>query len=156
MFFLWDFVNNFFCYSMLKWTNLHIFQWNQCLICFIAFTDVYVGACLFGFELLQSWVTALFVAGIYRSFFICFRVHYWYFQITKLILIYTLHIILNLIAILVPSIVFLQVSWPLYKLCSGGFSIVGGCYHTPLFSCEPFDCKERCTWEHCGSPQRGI
>ncbi|GLJ45014.1 hypothetical protein SUGI_0947480 [Cryptomeria japonica] len=40
--------------------------------------DVYVGACLFGFELLKSRVTALFVAGIYRSFLICFGVHYWY------------------------------------------------------------------------------
>ncbi|KAH9329441.1 hypothetical protein KI387_001549 [Taxus chinensis] len=44
----------------------------------IVVLDIYVGACLFGFELLKSRVTALFVAGTYRSLFICFGVHYWY------------------------------------------------------------------------------
>eukprot|EP01018_Ginkgo_biloba_P017061 Gb_09128 [translate_table: standard] len=40
--------------------------------------DSNVGACLFGFELLKSRVVALFVAGTYRVFLICFGVHYWY------------------------------------------------------------------------------
>lgn len=40
--------------------------------------DSNVGACLFGFELLKSRIAALFVAGIYRVFLICFGVHYWY------------------------------------------------------------------------------
>jgi hypothetical protein len=41
-------------------------------------TDSNVGACLFGFELLRSRVVALFVAGLYRIFLICFGVHFWY------------------------------------------------------------------------------
>jgi len=40
--------------------------------------DSNVGACLFGFELLRSRVVALFVAGLYRIFLICFGVHFWY------------------------------------------------------------------------------
>ncbi|OVA06359.1 Peptidase C2 [Macleaya cordata] len=40
--------------------------------------DWNLGACLFGFELLKSRVTALFVAGTSRIFLICFGVHYWY------------------------------------------------------------------------------
>ncbi|EFJ08518.1 hypothetical protein SELMODRAFT_236021 [Selaginella moellendorffii] len=40
--------------------------------------DANVGACLFGFQLLKSRVVALFVAGIYRVFLICFGVHLWY------------------------------------------------------------------------------
>ncbi|KAJ6800790.1 calpain-type cysteine protease ADL1 [Iris pallida] len=37
-----------------------------------------MGVCLFGFELLQSRVVALLVAGTSRIFLICFGVHYWY------------------------------------------------------------------------------
>ncbi|MCO5606609.1 hypothetical protein L7F22_060797 [Adiantum nelumboides] len=40
--------------------------------------DANIGACLFGFELLNNRVVALFLAGIYRVFLICFGVHYWY------------------------------------------------------------------------------
>ncbi|XP_071726468.1 calpain-type cysteine protease DEK1 [Rutidosis leptorrhynchoides] len=40
--------------------------------------DWNMGACLYGFELLQSRVIALFVAGTSRVFLICFGVHYWY------------------------------------------------------------------------------
>ncbi|XP_076948142.1 calpain-type cysteine protease DEK1-like isoform X2 [Bidens hawaiensis] len=40
--------------------------------------DWNIGACLYGFELLQSRVIALFVAGMSRVFLICFGVHYWY------------------------------------------------------------------------------
>ncbi|EEF38998.1 calpain, putative [Ricinus communis] len=40
--------------------------------------DWNMGACLYGFELLQSRVVALFVAGASRVFLICFGVHYWY------------------------------------------------------------------------------
>ncbi|KAK6936992.1 Peptidase C2, calpain, catalytic domain [Dillenia turbinata] len=40
--------------------------------------DWNMGACLYGFELLNSRVVALFVAGAYRVFLICFGVHYWY------------------------------------------------------------------------------
>eukprot|EP00250_Pteridium_aquilinum_P020316 c24782_g3_i2 orf=517-6945(-) len=40
--------------------------------------DANIGACLFGFELLRSRVVALFLAGVYRIFLICFGVHYWY------------------------------------------------------------------------------
>lgn len=40
--------------------------------------DWNMGACLYGFELLQSRVIALFVAGASRVFLICFGVHYWY------------------------------------------------------------------------------
>lgn len=40
--------------------------------------DWNMGACLYGFELLQSRVAALFVAGTSRVFLICFGVHYWY------------------------------------------------------------------------------
>lgn len=40
--------------------------------------DWNMGACLYGFQLLQSRVTALFVAGASRVFLICFGVHYWY------------------------------------------------------------------------------
>lgn len=36
-----------------------------------------MGACLYGFQLLQSRVAALFVAGTSRVFLICFGVHYW-------------------------------------------------------------------------------
>ncbi|KAM7528639.1 hypothetical protein LguiB_032049 [Lonicera macranthoides] len=40
--------------------------------------DWNMGACLYGFRLLQSRVVALFVAGASRVFLICFGVHYWY------------------------------------------------------------------------------
>ncbi|XP_065878809.1 calpain-type cysteine protease DEK1 [Euphorbia lathyris] len=40
--------------------------------------DWNMGACLYGFQLLQSRVVALFVAGTSRVFLICFGVHYWY------------------------------------------------------------------------------
>ncbi|MFS8005870.1 putative calpain-3 protein [Helianthus anomalus] len=40
--------------------------------------DWNMGACLYGFQLLQSRVIALFVAGTSRVFLICFGVHYWY------------------------------------------------------------------------------
>lgn len=40
--------------------------------------DWNMGACLYGFQLLKSGVVALFVAGSYRVFLICFGVHYWY------------------------------------------------------------------------------
>ncbi|KAL1803034.1 calpain-type cysteine protease DEK1 isoform X1 [Daucus carota subsp. sativus] len=40
--------------------------------------DWNMGACLYGFQLLQSRVAALFVAGASRVFLICFGVHYWY------------------------------------------------------------------------------
>lgn len=40
--------------------------------------DANIGACLFVFELLRSRVVALFLAGVYRVFLICFGVHYWY------------------------------------------------------------------------------
>ncbi|KAI5665946.1 hypothetical protein M9H77_15799 [Catharanthus roseus] len=40
--------------------------------------DWNMGACLYGFQLLKSGVAALFVAGAYRVFLICFGIHYWY------------------------------------------------------------------------------
>uniref|UniRef100_A0A803QA81 Protein DEFECTIVE KERNEL 1 n=1 Tax=Cannabis sativa TaxID=3483 RepID=A0A803QA81_CANSA len=40
--------------------------------------DWNMGACLYSFQLLQSRVVALFVAGTSRVFLICFGVHYWY------------------------------------------------------------------------------
>ncbi|KAJ9153323.1 hypothetical protein P3X46_026773 [Hevea brasiliensis] len=40
--------------------------------------DWNMGACLYGFQVLQSRVVALFVAGTSRVFLICFGVHYWY------------------------------------------------------------------------------
>ncbi|XP_044505430.1 calpain-type cysteine protease DEK1-like isoform X1 [Mangifera indica] len=40
--------------------------------------DWNMGACLYGFKLLQNHVAALFVAGASRVFLICFGVHYWY------------------------------------------------------------------------------
>ncbi|KAI4317449.1 hypothetical protein L6164_025316 [Bauhinia variegata] len=40
--------------------------------------DWNMGACLYGFQLLKSRVTALLVAGTSRVFLICFGVHYWY------------------------------------------------------------------------------
>nr|POE58437.1 calpain-type cysteine protease dek1 [Quercus suber] len=40
--------------------------------------DWYMGACLYGFKLLNSRVAALFVAGTSWVFLICFGVHYWY------------------------------------------------------------------------------
>ncbi|KAI3688303.1 hypothetical protein L1987_82014 [Smallanthus sonchifolius] len=40
--------------------------------------DWNMGACLYGFQLLQSRVMALFVAGTSRVFLICFGVQYWY------------------------------------------------------------------------------
>jgi len=40
--------------------------------------DWNIGACLYGFKLLQNRVLALFVAGISRLFLICFGIHYWY------------------------------------------------------------------------------
>ncbi|KAL0853272.1 hypothetical protein Bca101_058424 [Brassica carinata] len=40
--------------------------------------DWNIGACLYGFKLLQNRVLALFVAGTSRLFLICFGVHYWY------------------------------------------------------------------------------
>ncbi|GAB4835104.1 Calpain-type cysteine protease dek1 [Ancistrocladus abbreviatus] len=40
--------------------------------------DWNMGACLYGFQLLESRVAALFIAGTSRIFFICFGVHYWY------------------------------------------------------------------------------
>ncbi|XP_047318032.1 calpain-type cysteine protease DEK1-like isoform X2 [Impatiens glandulifera] len=40
--------------------------------------DWNMGACLYGFQILDSRVTALFVAGASRVFLILFGVHYWY------------------------------------------------------------------------------
>ncbi|KAG5025284.1 hypothetical protein JHK86_021198 [Glycine max] len=40
--------------------------------------DWNLGACLYGFQLLDSRVAALFIAGTSRVFLICFGVHYWY------------------------------------------------------------------------------
>ncbi|KAJ6387737.1 hypothetical protein OIU77_026335 [Salix suchowensis] len=40
--------------------------------------DWNMGACLYCFQLLQSRVVALFIAGLSRVFLICFGVHYWY------------------------------------------------------------------------------
>ncbi|KAA8549688.1 hypothetical protein F0562_001294 [Nyssa sinensis] len=40
--------------------------------------DWNMGACLYGFQLLKSRVTALFIAGTTRVFLICFGVQYWY------------------------------------------------------------------------------
>ncbi|ESQ29931.1 hypothetical protein EUTSA_v10011175mg [Eutrema salsugineum] len=40
--------------------------------------DWNIGACLYGFKLLQNRVLALFVAGTSRLFLICFGIHYWY------------------------------------------------------------------------------
>lgn len=50
-----------FCFDTIKF---YLLDWNM-------------GACLYGFELLQSRVIALFVAGASRVFLICFGVHYW-------------------------------------------------------------------------------
>lgn len=44
----------------------------------IIILDWNMGACLYGFQLLESRVAALFVAGASRVFLICFGVHYWY------------------------------------------------------------------------------
>ncbi|XP_020212911.1 calpain-type cysteine protease DEK1 [Cajanus cajan] len=40
--------------------------------------DWNLGACLYGFQLLDSRVAALFIAGTSRVFLICFGVQYWY------------------------------------------------------------------------------
>ncbi|KAK7318765.1 hypothetical protein RJT34_03472 [Clitoria ternatea] len=40
--------------------------------------DWNLGTCLYGFQLLDSRVAALFIAGSSRVFLICFGVHYWY------------------------------------------------------------------------------
>ncbi|KAJ4882009.1 Calpain-type cysteine protease DEK1 [Raphanus sativus] len=40
--------------------------------------DWNIGACLYGFKLLQNRVLALFVAGTSRLFLTCFGIHYWY------------------------------------------------------------------------------
>ncbi|KAK9692429.1 hypothetical protein RND81_09G263800 [Saponaria officinalis] len=40
--------------------------------------DWNMGACLYGFKLLESRVAALFIAGTSRAFLICFGIHYWY------------------------------------------------------------------------------
>ena len=53
-------------------------QLPLCLVCDSGTSDANIGACLFGFELLRSRVLALFLAGVYRVFLICFGVHYWY------------------------------------------------------------------------------
>lgn len=42
------------------------------------FLDWNIGACLYGFKLLQNRVLALFVAGTSRIFLICFGIHYWF------------------------------------------------------------------------------
>lgn len=39
--------------------------------------DWNLGACLYGFQLLDSRVAALFIAGTSRVFLICFGVQYW-------------------------------------------------------------------------------
>lgn len=40
--------------------------------------DWNMGACLYGFQLLNKRVTVLFIAGTSRVFLICFGVQYWY------------------------------------------------------------------------------
>jgi hypothetical protein len=51
--------------------------------------DWNIGACLYGFKLLQNRVLALFVAGISRLFLICFGIHYWFVsELKSLLLIY--------------------------------------------------------------------
>uniref|UniRef100_A0A0D3BN77 Calpain-type cysteine protease DEK1 n=1 Tax=Brassica oleracea var. oleracea TaxID=109376 RepID=A0A0D3BN77_BRAOL len=51
------------------------------LIVLLAYSVLYdwnIGACLYGFKLLQNRVLALFVAGASRLSLICFGIHYWY------------------------------------------------------------------------------
>lgn len=45
--------------------------------------DWNIGACLYGFKLLQNRVLALFVAGTSRLFLICFGIHYWFISELK-------------------------------------------------------------------------
>ncbi|KAH0895228.1 LOW QUALITY PROTEIN: hypothetical protein HID58_057657, partial [Brassica napus] len=50
------------------------------LIVLLAYSVLYdwnIGACLYGFKLLQNRVLALFVAGASRLSLICFGIHYW-------------------------------------------------------------------------------
>ncbi|GAB2286981.1 Calpain-type cysteine protease dek1 [Dionaea muscipula] len=44
----------------------------------VVILDWNIGACLYGFQLLQSRVAAIFIAGTSRIFLICFGIHYWY------------------------------------------------------------------------------
>lgn len=60
----WVFLNNLWCIFNLISPEMMYIDWN-------------IGACLYGFELLKSRVTALFVAGASRVFLICFGVHFW-------------------------------------------------------------------------------
>lgn len=71
------------CYHSWYVHKFCVFTWSAFqfdgtkLISFFIFLDWNMGACLYGFQLLESRVGALFVAGTSRVFLICFGVHYW-------------------------------------------------------------------------------
>lgn len=50
-----------------------------CNLCGINFdVDWNMGVCLYGFEFVKSFVVVFFIVGIFRVFFICFGVYYWF------------------------------------------------------------------------------
>ncbi|CAN6470699.1 unnamed protein product [Victoria cruziana] len=68
-----------FVYSILYgWTAKEARWLGAVTSAAVVVLDYNMGTWLFGFELLKSRVTALFVAGTSRVFLICFGVHYWY------------------------------------------------------------------------------
>ncbi|CAN0887743.1 Calpain-type cysteine protease DEK1 [Linum grandiflorum] len=68
-----------FVYSLLYGLTAKESRWLGAITsAAVVVLDWNMGACLYGFKLLQSRVAALFVAGMSRVFLICFGVHYWY------------------------------------------------------------------------------
>ncbi|CAI0440581.1 unnamed protein product [Linum tenue] len=68
-----------FVYSLLYGLTAKESRWLGAITsAAVIILDWNMGACLYGFQLLQSRVAALFVAGMSRVFLICFGVHYWY------------------------------------------------------------------------------
>lgn len=61
----------FLCTFQFCLFDLLLFLCTSCTV------DWNLGACLYGFQLLDSRVAALFIAGTSRVFLICFGVQYW-------------------------------------------------------------------------------
>lgn len=70
----WQFV----LLSLLQQQDVITYYGANLLKCICCHVDWNMGACLYGFKLLNSRVAALFVAGTSRVFLICFGVHYWF------------------------------------------------------------------------------
>ncbi|KAE9601229.1 hypothetical protein Lal_00023944 [Lupinus albus] len=66
-------------YSILYGLTAKEKNWLGAITSFaVIILDWNMGACLYGFQLLNSRVAALFIAGTSRAFLICFGVQYWY------------------------------------------------------------------------------